>query len=94
MSCFSTLARIALIVLLGVQAGACAANGLLDASYGNLGYARLTGTTATGPQALSVRPNGSVVFAASRPTTSRDIIVGALSADGRPDGSFAAAPTG
>lgn len=89
MSRFLAYARSALIGLLLIQAGACAANGLLDPTYGSAGYARLTGTSGVGPQALIVRPNGSSVFAASRPTTSRDIVVGALSADGRPDGTFA-----
>lgn len=89
MSRFFAFARTALIGLLLIQAGACAADGLLDPTYGSAGYARLTGTTGVGPQALVVRPNGSSVFAASRPTTSRDIVVGALSADGRPDGTFA-----
>lgn len=89
MSRFFAFARSALIGLLLIQAGACAADGLLDPTYGSAGYARLTGTTGVGPQALIVRPNGSAVFAASRPSTSRDIVVGALSADGRPDATFA-----
>lgn len=67
-----------------------AAAGDLDPSYASHGYARLTGAGASGPQALAVLPSGSTVFAASRPTTVHDIVVGALNRDGHPDTRFAA----
>ncbi|WP_257389374.1 hypothetical protein [Tahibacter caeni] len=70
--------------------GPAAAAGDLDPTYASQGFARLTGASTSGPQALVVLPNGSTVFASSRPTTTHDIVVGALNREGHPDTRFAA----
>lgn len=89
MHCFSSFARTFLCLFLGFQAGNGHAAGQLDTSFADQGYARLAGAAAPGPQAAAVLPDGTLVFAASRPTTAHDIVVGALNADGHVDSRFA-----
>ena len=89
MSFISWIARAIFCTCLLPGSTATAA-GDLDPSYASQGIARLAGAAAPGPQALAVLPNGSTVFASSRPTTARDIVVGALNRDGHADVRFAA----
>lgn len=89
MHCFSSLARTFLGLWFGLQTCTGQAAGQLDTTFGNHGYARLTGTSAPGPQATVLLPDGTLVFASSRPTTTRDLVLGALTSDGNPDARFA-----
>lgn len=89
MSCFSGFARAFFCLLLGLQAEPCLAAGQLDTHFGNQGVSRLVGLEAPGPQAIVVRPDRSIVFASSRPTTAHDIILAGMTPSGRPDNRFA-----
>lgn len=89
MSFISWIARAIFCTCLLPGSTATAA-GDLDPSYAAQGVARLTGAAAPGPQALVVLPDGSTVFASSRPTSTRDLVVGALNRDGHADVRFAA----
>lgn len=89
MPLFNWLIRAVIGVSLAFQAVDAPASGLVDTTFGAGGYARLSGASAPGPQAVVVRSDGVTIFAASRPTTSRDLVVGALTPEGRPDVRFA-----
>jgi uncharacterized delta-60 repeat protein len=89
MSYIPWIVRAIACLCLGSQAGPSLAAGHLDTRFGSSGYARFSGAGAPGPQAIAVRPDGTTVFAAPRPTTTRDIVVGAVNSDGRADGRFA-----
>lgn len=87
MSFSSSCVRLGAVACSLVVAGAGKAAGVVDFSFGSGGVALVTGANAQGPQALVVRPDGRLVFAARRHDGS-GIVVGARSREGNVDHRF------
>lgn len=84
----SLIARIGVVFALAVIGLGAKAAGNIDGSFANAGTARISGIDAYGPTAMTVHPDGLIVYAAVRPGF-HDVVVGARNANGSPADGFA-----